>query len=211
MVTDAQLAAILACPPARAAAWGAALREAMRRYGINTPRRVAHFLAQIGHESAGLYRVSENLNYSGKRLLEIFPRHFSAESAAAYANRPEAIANRVYANRMGNGPEASGDGWRYRGRSPIQLTGRDNYAQMQHLTGLPLTAQPELAERIEAGAEIAAAWWRENGLNTLADRDDVLAVSRRINLGTARTQRLPHGHADRAARTRRAHQILGAR
>lgn len=211
MVTDVQLAAILACPPARAAAWSHALHTAMHKYGITTPHRVAHFLAQIGHESAGLYRVSENLNYSRQRLLEIFPRHFSAESAAAYANRPEAIANRVYANRMGNGSEASGDGWRYRGRSPIQLTGRDNYAQMQRLTGLPLIAQPELAERIEAGAEIAAAWWRENGLNTLADHDDVLAVSRRINLGTTRTQRLPHGQADRAARTRRARQILGAR
>lgn len=211
MVTDAQLAAILKCPLPRAEAWGTALRAAMQKYGISTPRRVAHFLAQIGHESAGLHRVAENLNYSARRLLEVFPRHFTAESARRCANQPEAIANIVYARRMGNGQPASGDGWRYRGRSPIQLTGRHNYAHMQQLTGLPLLAQPELAEGIEAGAQIAAAWWRDNGLNALADAGDVLAVSRRINLGTTRTSRMPHGYADRAQRTRAAQQILEAR
>ncbi len=181
----------------------------MTRCGITTRRRAVHFLAQIGHESAGLSRLEENLNYSAQRLCEIWPSRFTQESAAAYARQPERIANRVYAGRMGNRNEASGDGWRYRGRSPIQLTGRDNYRRMGELTGLPLLDMPALAIEVEEGALIAATWWQANGLNTLADAGDILSVSRRVNLGTAKTTRMPHGLQDRIDRTRRAADALG--
>lgn len=208
-LTAEELASILGCRPERAAAWTQPLQRAMTHNGITTPRRVAHFLAQIGHESASLSRLSENLNYSANRLLEIWPSRFTRDAALQYARKPEAIANRVYAGRMGNGSEASGDGWRYRGRSPIQLTGRDNYARMSTLTGLPLLEVPELALQPEEGSRIAAAWWQANGLNALADSGDILAVSRRVNLGTVRTRRMPNGLADRVARTRRAADVLG--
>lgn len=210
MLTDTTLAAAAGCTADRAASWRSALERAMTRCSITTPRRAAHFLAQIGHESAGLTRLEENLNYSAKRLREVWPSRFTDATAAVCANKPERIANRVYSWRMGNGDEASGDGWRYRGRSPIQITGRSNYAAMEELTGLPLIAQPELAASIDSAALIAATWWQTNGLNRLADTGDVLAVSRRINLGTTRTSRIPNGLQDRIARTRRAEAALGA-
>lgn len=200
----------MGCTADRAAQWLAPLQRAMTRCGITTPRRAAHFLAQIGHESAGLTRLEENLNYSAKRLLEVWPSRFTDATAAACARNPERIANRVYAGRMGNGDEASGDGWRYRGRSPIQLTGRSNYAAMAELTGLSLVEHPELALSIEPAAIIAATWWQSNGLNRLADAGDVLAVSRRVNLGTTRTNRIPNGLQDRIKRTRTAAEALGA-
>ena len=209
MFTDPQLAAAVGCPVARAARWTAPLYRAMTRCGITTRRRAVHFLAQIGHESAGLSRTEENLNYSAQRLREIWPSRFTAELAADYARKPERIANRVYAKRMGNGPESSGDGWRYRGRSPIQLTGRDNYTRMAEQTGLPLVDMPALAIEVEEGALIAATWWQANGLNVLADAGDILAVSRRVNLGTTKTTRTPHGLQDRIDRTRRAAAALG--
>lgn len=209
MVTDKQLAAAIGCPAVRAARWAAPLSRAMGLYGINTRRRAVHFLAQIGHESAGLFRTEENLNYSAHRLCEIWPSRFTAQQAAAYARQPERIANRVYANRMGNRNEASGDGWLYRGRSPIQLTGRSNYACMAELTGLPLLDMPALAIEVEEGALIAAVWWQANGLNTLADDGDILAVSRKVNLGTTSTRRRPNGLQDRIDRTHRAAAALG--
>jgi Predicted chitinase len=194
----------------RAAHWATPLARAMARHGITTARRAAHFLAQIGHESASLSRLEENLDYSAARLREVFPSRFDATTARAYARQPERIANRVYANRMGNGDEASGDGWTYRGRGPIQLTGRANYRRMARITGLPLEAQPALAAEIDAGALIAAAWWQDAGLNTLADTGDILDVSRRVNLGTTRTHRMPNGLSDRITRTRRALALLEA-
>lgn len=194
----------------RAAHWATPLARAMERHGITTPRRAAHFLAQIGHESASLSRLEENLDYSAARLREVFPSRFDATTARAYARQPERIANRVYANRMGNGDEASGDGWTYRGRGPIQLTGRANYRRMARITGLPLEAQPALAAEVAAGALIAAAWWQDAGLNTLADTGDILDVSRRVNLGTTRTHRMPNGLSDRITRTRRALALLEA-
>lgn len=208
MFTDAQFAAAVQCPLARASRWAPHLRSAMSRCGITTGRRAAAFLAQLGHESLGLSRVEENLNYSAGRLVEVFGNHFTLHSAPSYARQPERIANRVYANRMGNGSEASGDGWRYRGRSPIQLTGRDNYASMGRMIGQPLLEMPGLALELDVGADIAAAYWRAHGLNALADDDDVLAISRKINLGTVHTHRMPHGLADRIERTRRAKAAL---
>lgn len=209
MFTEAQLAAAVQCPEARAARWLPHLVAAMQAFGITTKLRAAMFLAQLGHESLGLSRVEENLNYSAPRLLEVFGEHFTRDQAAAYARQPERIANRVYAHRNGNGDEASGDGWRFRGRSPIQLTGRAQYAAMRDLIGLDLITAPALAIEIDTGAHIAAAWWRANGLNALADAGDVLSVSRRINLGSTKTNRTPNGYADRVARTKRAREALG--
>lgn len=204
MLTDALLAAILQCPPARAARWRPHLERAMQRSGIVTRRRVAHFLAQIGHESAGLARVEENLNYSAPRLLEVFEAYFTRDTANAYARQPARIANRVYANRMGNGPEASGDGWQYRGRSPIQLTGRNNYAWLAELTGHPLVDMPGMAIEPDIGADIACAYWRARGLNALADAGDVVGLTRKINGGR-------NGLADRVERTKRACALLEIR
>ena len=210
MFTDAQLAAAVQCPVARAARWSQPLYKAMTRHGITNRRRAAHFLAQIGHESASLTRTEENLSYTARRLLQVFPRYFRDEAhAVQYARQPQKIAERVYGGRMGNGREGSGDGWKYRGRSPIQLTGRNNYAAMQELTGLPLLEMPALAGEVEEGAWIAAAWWQSNGLNALADAGDILAVSRRVNLGTTHTSRTPNGLQDRISRTRAAAAALG--
>lgn len=208
MFTDEQLATALQCPVARATRWAPHLRRAMERNGITTGRRVAQFLAQVGHESIGLARVEENLSYSAQRLVEVFPAYFTRATAALYARQPERIANRVYGGRMGNGPESSGDGFRYRGRSPMQLTGRDNYAWMSELIGQPLLEQPDLALRVDIGAEISAAYWRARGCNALADGADVLAISRVINMGTHRTTRTPIGMADRSLRARRAMDVL---
>ncbi len=98
------------------------------KYNINTPLRLAHFLSQVNHESGDMKYIEENLNYSAKRLLQVFPKYFKTiDGANKYAYKPEKIANKIYTNRMGNGNEASGDGWRYRGRGPIQLTGKNNY------------------------------------------------------------------------------------
>ena len=209
MLTDTQLAAAVQCPTARAARWLPHLVRAMNRYGITTRARVAAFLGQLGHESSGLARVEENLNYSPSRLLEVFPKYFDSTSARAYGNKPEAIANRVYANRMDNGDERSGDGWKYRGRSPIQLTGRRNYVAYGKIIGQPLADMPSLALELEIGALIAAAYWQTNGLNQLADAGDVVAVGRKINFGTVNTTRMPIGHQDRIDRTRRAQAALG--
>lgn len=209
MFSAEQLAAAAGCPRPVAARWAAPLQRAMTRCGITTRRRAAHFLAQIGHESAGLTRTEENLNYNARRLREVWPRRFDAATAANYARQPERIANRVYALRMGNRDEASGDGWRFRGRSPIQLTGRENYRHMAQLTGLPLVAMPALAAEVDEGALIAATWWQANGLNSLADSGDILAVSRRVNLGTINTTRMPNGLQDRIDRTHRAIRALG--
>lgn len=209
MFTETQLAAAVQCPPARAVRWLSPLLRAMHRQGITTPRRAAHFLAQLGHESAGLSRLEENLNYSASRLLEVFEDHFSPTTAAQYAGQPERIGNRVYASSNGNGNESSGDGYRFRGRSPVHLTGRANYRWIGDLLSLPLEAQPDLATGVEVGADIAAAYWRGRGLNALADENDTLGVSRKLNLGRTDTRRLPNGWVDRAARTKRALAAFG--
>lgn len=209
LFTETQLAAAVQCPRARAVRWHEPLMAAMHRRAITTPRRVAHFLAQVGHESAGLLRLEENLNYSASRLLEVFEDHFSPSSAALYAGQPERIGNRAYANRNGNGDEASGDGYRYRGRSPVHLTGRDNYRWIGELIGVPLEAEPDRAASVEVGADIAAAYWAGRGLNLLADGNDALAVSRKLNFGRTNTTRIPNGWPDRAARTKAALRAFG--
>ena len=132
----------------------------MPLYGIDTDNTVAMFIAQIGHESINLSAVVENLNYSASGLLKTFSKYFTPETAAKYANKPEMIANRVYANRMGNGDEASGDGWRYRGRGLIQLTGKNNYSIMQLKDGIPCLDAPSILETPEYAVRSACWYWK---------------------------------------------------
>ena len=175
-----------ALPAARSpdiAQFAAPLAEACIEWGIDTPVRLAAFLAQIAHESGQLRILAENLNYSVEALLRVFPRHFDVSQAAAYARQPERIANRVYASRMGNGAEVSGDGWRYRGRGLIQLTGRDNYAACGKALALDLIVQPELLEQPIAAARSAAWFWHRHDLNRFADTHDIESITRRINGG----------------------------
>ena len=152
----------------------------LENYGIDTPLRIAHFMAQIEHES-GLKPISENFNYTPKRLLEVFPKYFTRSQANYYAGNAEITANRVYANRMSNGNEASGEGWKYRGRGFIQITGKENYFHLQVDTDLPLLKNPDLLLE-EANAMLSACWfWRKKGLNSLADKDLIKAITKRIN------------------------------
>jgi putative chitinase len=158
------------------------------KFQINTPLRLAHFLAQCGHESGGFRATQENLNYSAKGLNGIFKKYFPTEaSAAAYARNPQKIANKVYANRMSNGDEASGDGFRFRGRGYIQLTGRANYTLFGKAIGEDVTGNPDVVSG--KYALLSAAWfWSNNGLNKLADGGStdavVTTITKRVNGGT---------------------------
>lgn len=211
LFTADELARIMRCPAARAVRWHPHLVTAAGRFGILTRRRAAHWLAQVGHESLSLSRVEESLSYSRERLLEVFGNEVSPAQAGRFVHNPAALGNHVYAFQNGNGSEASGDGFLFRGRGPMQHTGRGNYRHMGKLIGLPLEEQPALLIELEAGALAAAAFWQDVGCNQLADTSDVLGVGRKINLGTLRTTRLPNGHADRVARTKLALQVLEVR
>lgn len=153
---------------------------------INTSLRLCHFLAQIIHESGHFKYKSENLNYSAKALRSVFGKYFKTDAIAnEYARKPEKIANRVYANRMGNGDEASGDGWKYRGRGLIQLTGKCNYDACGKAIGLDLLGNPDLLTESAEASVLAACWfWNKNGLNQFADKDDITTITKRINGGT---------------------------
>jgi putative chitinase len=179
------------------------LNAVLTQYGINrNARRFAHFMSQLSHESGGFKRLDENLNYSAEALWRLFRKYFRDEAeAASFARQPERIANRIYANRMGNGDEASGDGWRYRGRGFIQLTGRENYRRIGKKIGLDLEADPDLVARdVTVALKTAAAYWDDRGLNALADKDDCEAVTRKINGGV-------HGLKERKALLERARAI----
>jgi len=158
------------------------------KFEINTPLRLAHFLAQCGHESGGFRATQENLNYSAKGLMGIFKKYFPTEALAnAYQRNPQKIANRVYANRMANGDEASGDGYKFRGRGYIQLTGKDNYTQFGKAIGENITSNPDVVSG--KYALLSAAWfWSKNGLNKLADGGAtdavVTSITKRVNGGT---------------------------
>lgn len=168
-VTEKQLLEIM--PKCRnAGMWIEPLNMAMGRFDINTSDRIAAFIAQIAHESSELQRIEENLNYSGKRLMAVWPKRFpTLEKASLYERDPEKLANYVYANRLGNGDTSSGDGWSFRGRGLIQLTGRGNYRSAGLALGLPLETEPQRLEQPE-GASLSAAWfWQSRGLNELAD------------------------------------------
>jgi putative chitinase len=158
------------------------------RFGITTPLRLAHFLAQCGHESGGFRAVQENLNYSAKGLCGIFRKYFpSVTIAMQYERKPEKIANKVYANRMGNGNEASGDGWKHRGRGYIQLTGKDNYKAFDATVPEDIMANPDLVATKYALAS-AAFFFKKNNLWSICDRgaspEVVTAVTKRVNGGT---------------------------
>ena len=169
------------------------------KFGINTSLRLAHFLAQAGHESGGFKITAENLNYSAKGLQGIFKKYFPSESLALdYAKKPQKIANRVYSGRMGNGNEATGDGYKFRGRGYIQLTGRDNYTAFGKSIGVDIAENPDLVASQYALA--SAAWfWQKNKLNELADTgstDEVVTkITKRVNGGTiGLPDRIKHFH-----------------
>lgn len=169
------------------------LNETIEHYEINTPLRAAAFIAQIGHESGEFKFIVENLNYSQSALLSIFKKYFkTAEVAAQYARQPEKIANKVYANRMGNGDEASGDGWRYRGRGLIQLTGKNNYTRFAQSLDISLDECVEYLST-EQGAVASAGWfWDNNNLNKWADAKDFIMVTKRINGGVIGLEHRQH-------------------
>jgi putative chitinase len=165
--------------------WHNALSEILPEYEINTPQRVAAFLAQCAHESGGFKFLKENLNYRAASLRKVFPKYFPDDAVAArYANKPEMIANRVYGNRMGNGDEASGDGFRYCGRGLIQLTGKENYSWFAASLQMSVEDVPEYLGTFEGAVQSACWFWEENKLNQWADKGDILTLTKRINGGT---------------------------
>jgi putative chitinase len=161
--------------------------EIETKFEINTPLRLAHFLAQAGHESGGFKALNENLNYGAKGLLGTFKKYFTPDTAALYERKPEKIANLVYANRMGNGDKASGDGYRFRGRGYIQLTGKDNYSAFDKTVDENILENPDL---VATKYPLASAAWffHKNGLQKIADEGatDVVVtkVTKRVNGGT---------------------------
>jgi putative chitinase len=176
------------------------LERRRHEFGVTTPLRVAHLMAQLCHESAGFRRLTENLSYdSPGRIALIWPK--LRPRAANFVRQPQALANAAYANRLGNGDELSGDGWTYRGRGLIQITGRDNYRRFSAVTPYDLVEEPDRADEPETAVVIALAYWRMRGCNQAADRDDVAALTRLINGGNA-------GLVDRCALTARAKEIF---
>jgi putative chitinase len=168
--------------------WAASMQEVFPTYDINTPQRVAAFLAQCGHESGGWTIFEENLNYSAQGLNSTFRKYFpTVESAMPYARKPEMIANKVYGGRMGNGPESSGDGYKYRGRGPIQLTGKDNYrafAKDMFDDWENLFDNPDWVTSDRDFALMSAIWfWNKNKLNVQADAGDIKLMTKKINGG----------------------------
>ena len=168
--------------------WHSALAQCLPDYEINTPQRIAAFLAQCAHESAGFTALKENLNYRWQTLRTIFPKYFSTDETAKYyatlPNKQEAIANLVYANRMGNGPESSGDGYRYCGRGLIQITGKTNYDNFAQSLEIPLAEAVEYLETFEGAVQSACWFWESNNLNQYADIGDIVALTKKINGGT---------------------------
>lgn len=211
-ITTQQLALLLTGHDTaqRARCWNASLNAAMQAGEINTPTRQAAFLAQLLVESDELRHTEEQLNYSPRRLREVWPHEFPSDAAAApFGHRAQALANRVYGARMGNRGVASGDGWRYRGRGLIQLTGRDHYASFARTSGLDVLADPDLLLLPDGAARSAAWFWQRRGLNALADHDagaDGAAafarICRLVNGGE-------NGFALRHRCWRRARDVLG--
>jgi putative chitinase len=165
--------------------------------------RLEHFLAQVGHETAGLTVLEENLSYSAERLCAVWPARFpTPEAAAPFARSPRRLADRVYGDRMGNRSEASGDGWAFRGRGYLQITGRATYRAAGRSAGLDLEAAPELALEPGHALAVACGYWSWRGLDVFADRDDLVALTRRLNGGS-------HGLDDRRAWLERVRAVLG--
>jgi putative chitinase len=186
MLTLSQLKQLLPKNP-YVSNWHDALSKLLPDYDLNTPRRIAAFIAQCAHESGGFTALEENLNYKPATLLKLFPKHFETnEIAQAYCAKPnkkEAIANHIYRDRMGNGPESSGDGWRFRGRGLIQLTGRNNYQAFADSLQININDAAEYLSTFEGAAQSACWFWESNNLNRFADQGDIKALTRAINGG----------------------------
>lgn len=186
--------------------WFEAIAQILPDYEINTRARVAMFIAQCAHESGGFRAIKENLNYRAASLRRLFPKYFpddaTAQRYASLPNKQEAIANRIYANRMGNGDEASGDGYRYCGRGLIQLTGKNNYTLFAGSIGVPVEELPDYLSTFEGAVQSACWFWETNNLNRWADTGDVLTCTKRINGGTI-------GLEDRIKHYNHALHVLG--
>ena len=179
-----------------------ALLEVCPRYEIDTEDRLAAFVAQCGHESRDFTALKENLNYSGDALCRVWPRHFDQENKDYYHRNPERIANRAYRDRMGNGSEESGDGWRYRGRGAIQLTGCNNYTAFGKTVDMTAEEAAEYVATPKGAVESACWFWNTAKLNAIADAGDIVKMTKKINGGTI-------GLEDRTERWEKALAILG--
>ena len=199
-----QLAQALKITPIKAEEWIDAINETFERFDISTPERQACFLGQCAHESGGFATLKENLNYSAEGLTKVWPKRFpSLEAAQPYHRNPEKIANRVYANRMGNGNEASGEGFKFRGRGLIQVTGKDNYFWFASSLSITPEEAAEYMQTFEGAAQSACWYWENTSLNKLADAGDILTMTKRINGGTI-------GLEDRQKHYAHALHVLGA-
>jgi putative chitinase len=180
--------------------WTVLLNKYLPAAGIDSPEEISRFLAQLGHESADLNTLTENLNYSAPGLLKTFGKYFDHDLAIQYARQPQRIANRVYANRMSNGSEASGDGWKFRGAGPLQLTGKSNFLECSEdlFKDQRLIANPEFVRLPDMGLQAALWFWNKNKLNSITD---MILLTRRINGGK-------NGLNDRLARYDIAIKIL---
>ena len=184
--------------------WHKALSQLLPDYEINTPQRIAAFIAQCAHESGGFIFLTENLNYKAESLVKVFPKYFKdITTAKAYEKKPEKIANKIYANRMGNGDELSGDGWKYRGRGLIQLTGKTNYSWFAASLDITPDEAAEYTQTFEGAAQSACWFWETNKLNNEADKGDILTMTKKINGGTI-------GLEDRKKHYEHALHVLGA-
>lgn len=186
--------------------WHGALSQLLPEYGIDTAQRIAAFVSQCAHESSEFTVLKENLNYRAVTLRKLFSKYFPTDELAnEYVNKPnkqEAIANRIYANRMGNGDEASGDGFRYCGRGLIQLTGKENYSWFAASLSIPVEEVSEYLQTFEGATQSACWFWETNNLNHYADADDILTMTKRINGGTI-------GLEDRKKHYEHAKHVLG--
>ncbi len=182
--------------------WYEPLQQLLPEYEIDSSKRLAAFLAQCAHESADFTAIKENLNYKAATLQKLFKKYFPTEELAKeFAGKPEKIANKIYANRMGNGSEESGDGYRYCGRGLIQLTGKDNYTNFADSIETTPEEVSEYLETFEGAVQSACWFWESNKLNQWADRGDILTLTKRINGGTI-------GLEDRIAHYEHALHIL---
>jgi len=184
--------------------WYSALTQCLPDYDITSPQRMAAFLAQCAHESGGFRALKENLNYRAETLRKVFPKYFPNDAIAQqFAHHQEAIANKVYANRMGNGDEASGDGFRYCGRGLVQLTGKNNYQSFADSIETAVEDVPEFLATFEGAVQSACWFWETNNLNRWADVGDIEKMTKIINGGVI-------GLADRIKHYNHALHILGA-
>lgn len=206
MITVSQLKQLLPKNP-YVEHWHHALEQLFPDYDINTPKRMAAFIAQCAHESGGFMVLKENLNYKPASLRKLFPKYFPndqiAQQYCSKPNKQEAIANRIYADRMGNGSESSGDGYRFCGRGLIQLTGRSNYQSFADSLEMKIEDVPEYLATFEGAAQSACWFWETNNLNKFADASDILGLTKRINGGTI-------GLEDRKKHYEHALHVLGA-